>query len=83
MAIPGLEVGARLTVGTKQTKLAIESGNVVKVFIARDAEANLVEPIIDQCRENGIPVVTVASMRELGRACGIQVGAAAAAMVHR
>lgn len=75
-------MGLLLRVGTKQTRLAIDSGVAVKVFVARDAEEKLVEPIVLQCRELGIPVTRVASMRELGKACGIQVGAAAAAMVR-
>ena len=83
MAIPGLEAGAKLTVGSKQTRLAIDNGEALKVFVARDADAKLVEPIIDQCRDKGIPLVRAVSMRELGKACGIQVGAAAAAMVHK
>lgn len=83
MAIPELEDGAVLRVGTKQTRLAIDKGMAVKVFVARDADAKLVEPIILQCKELGVPVTQVASMRELGKACGIQVGAAAAAMVRK
>lgn len=82
MAIQGLE-GASLTVGTKQTRLAIENGSAVKVFIARDADPKLIDPIVVQCREKGIPLVSVVSMRELGKACGIQVGAAAATMVRK
>ncbi|MDD2283110.1 MAG: ribosomal L7Ae/L30e/S12e/Gadd45 family protein [Eubacteriales bacterium] len=83
MAISGSECGTSLSVGTKQTKLAIEKGEAVKVFIAGDADAKLVEPIAELCRELEIPLVSVVSMRELGKACGIQVGAAAAAMVRK
>ena len=81
MAVPGLGNGARITVGIKQTRLAIDRGKAVKVFIARDADAKLVEPIIAQCSDKEIPLVSVSSMRELGKACGIQVGAAAAALI--
>ena len=83
MAIPGLEAEANLTVGSKQTKLAIENGQAIKVFVARDAEARLVDPIVQQCTEKGIPVVRAVSMSELGKACGIQVGAAVAAIVQK
>lgn len=83
MAIPELEDGVILSVGTKQTRLAIEKGVAVKVFIALDAEAKLVDPIVNQCGNLGIPVVGVTSMRDLGKACGIQVGAAAAAVVRK
>lgn len=83
MAIPELEGGAQLTVGTKQTKLAIEKNLAIKVFVAQDAQAKIVEPLIVQCKEKGIPVVWVPNMLGLGKACGIQVGAAAAAMVRK
>lgn len=83
MATPGLEIGSNVFVGAKQTKLAIEKGEAVKVFIAGDADANLVAPIAERCKELGIPLVNVISMRELGKACGIQVGAAAAALVRK
>lgn len=83
MAIPGLDDSARLSVGTKQTKLALEKGEAEKVFIAGDADGKLVGPIVELCQELGIPLVSVDSMRELGKACGIQVGAAAAAIIRK
>lgn len=83
MAIPELEDGAALLVGTKQTRLAVEQGLAVKVFVAQDAEARLVEPIVLQCRNQGIPIVAVANMQDLGKACGIQVGAATAVLVRK
>ncbi|HPZ22242.1 MAG TPA: ribosomal L7Ae/L30e/S12e/Gadd45 family protein [Bacillota bacterium] len=83
MATRELEIGSNVLVGAKQTKLAIERGEAEKVFIAEDADAHLVEPIAERCRELGIPLVSVTSMRELGKACGIQVGASAAALVRK
>jgi large subunit ribosomal protein L7A len=83
MAIPELEDGAVLRVGAKQTRLALEQGMAIKVFFAQDAEARLVNPIVLQCRNQGVPVVGVASMQELGKACGIQVGAATAVLIRK
>ena len=83
MAVLRLKHGSNLSVGTKQTRLAIERGEAEKVFIANDAEPKLVEPIVQRCQELGIPLVSDSSMRELGKACGIQVGAAAAALLRR
>lgn len=82
MAIQGLQC-ANLAVGSKQTRLAVEKGRAEKVFVAQDADPKLIQPIVNQCRVRGVPLVMVASMRELGKACGIQVGAAAATMVRR
>lgn len=83
MAIPDLDEGASITVGLKQTRLAVEKGGAVKVFVAMDAEPRLILPLVDCCRQRCIPLVEVASMRELGSACGIQVGAAAAALLKQ
>lgn len=69
-----------LLIGTKQTKKAIIQENVEEVFVAEDADQHLIQPIIDLCQEHGIKVNFVDSMKQLGKACGIQVGAAAAAI---
>lgn len=72
---------ASRVVGVKQVKRAVESGRAQKVFLAQDAEARVAEPIAALCGEKGLPVLTGFSMRDLGRACGISVGAAVAALV--
>ncbi|MCI8526685.1 MAG: 50S ribosomal protein L7ae-like protein [Oscillospiraceae bacterium] len=74
-----LKTGPSL-VGLKQLRKALRDGGVRKVFLARDAEARLTIPIETQCREAGIACVWVETMAELGEACGIDVGAAAAAL---
>ena len=52
------------------------------VFIAQDAEEHVVSQIKEMCREKGIETVAVSTMKELGDACGIQVGAASAAILN-
>ena len=69
-------------VGLKQLRKALKDGSASKVFLAQNAEPRLVEPIEAQCREMGIPCVWVETMAELGAACGIEVGAAAAAALR-
>lgn len=71
-----------IVVGLKQLRKALKDDSVRKVFLARNAEPRLVEPIEAQCREMGIECVWVESMAELGTACGIEVGAAAAAALR-
>lgn len=78
-----LEADCVLSVGAKQTIIAIDKGLAVKVFIAGDADTKIVNPIAERCKELRIPLVTVPSKDELGKTCGIQVGAAAAAMVRK
>ena len=68
-------------VGVKQVKRAVESGRALKVFLAQDAEGRVTAPIAALCEEKGVSVETGFSMTDLGRACGISVGAAVAATV--
>jgi large subunit ribosomal protein L7A len=51
------------------------------VFIAQDADRRVVEPVLRAAREQSVEIVEVASMVALGRACGIAVGAATAAIL--
>lgn len=69
------------TVGVKQTQRALEKGNVIRVYIAKDAETHVLRPIMDQCNTQGIEVLEVPTMTELGKACGIEVGAAVVALL--
>lgn len=68
-------------VGIKQLRKALADGRVKKAFIAEDADPALTAPIIAQCQETNVTVISVATMRQLGEACRIPVNAAAAAIV--
>jgi large subunit ribosomal protein L7A len=48
---------------------------------AGDADERVMEPLRELCREEGIEVLETESMKALGMACGIEVGAAAAAVL--
>ena len=69
-------------VGVKQLRKAIRMGRAALVFLADDADPALTGPIESACRECGIPVARVDTMRHLGEACGISVGSACAATLH-
>ena len=68
-------------VGIKQVKRALREGRALEV-LADDADPALTEPLEAACREAGVKVTHTASMKELGRACAISVGAACAAFVR-
>lgn len=70
-----------MLVGIKQLRKALRTGSAKQVYLAQNADPALTEPIAAQCSENHIPYVWVRTMAELGQACGIDVGAAAAAIV--
>ena len=64
------------TVGLKQSLKAIQKGIVDKVYVAKDAEERVVSRIISLCEEKDIPIVYADSMKQLGKACEIDVSAA-------
>lgn len=68
-------------VGTKQALKAVEKDRAVKVFIAEDAEGRVLEPLIEVCARKGVPVAKVQSMKELGKACGVEVNTASCALL--
>lgn len=73
---------AKLVVGAKQLKKAILGGKALHVYLAEDADPAVTEPLEALCGEHEIPCSHVHTMAELGRACHIEVGAAAAATVR-
>ena len=66
-----------LIIGTKQTVKALRTGNAETVIIALDADSTITSKVIDAAKEYSVPIDYVASMRLLGKACKIDVGAAA------
>ncbi|MFY9189104.1 MAG: ribosomal L7Ae/L30e/S12e/Gadd45 family protein [bacterium] len=81
MMLDQLRTARRKSVGTKQTLKAVQKGIARQVFVAKDAEPHVVSPLLTLCQENDTPYTYADNMKVLGRACGIQVGAAAAAII--
>ena len=73
---------ARKVVGVKQLRRALADRTAAAVFLAKDADPALVQLLAQQCEEAGITPVWAESMQALGKACGISVGAAAAAILR-
>ncbi|GGJ75250.1 large subunit ribosomal protein L7A [Anoxybacillus voinovskiensis] len=71
-----------VVVGTKQTVRALKEGNVREVVIAEDADKAITDKIVEAAKEANVPVMKVDSMKKLGKACKIQVGAAAVAIIR-
>ena len=69
-------------VGAKQLRKAFKSGTVRQVYLARNADPAITEPIEALCLQNHVEYAWVRSMLDLGKACGIEVGAAVAASVN-
>lgn len=83
MSVDRLRFSKAKTVGAKQTAKAVSKGIAETVFIAADADPRVTGDIVQMCEDTGIPVETIESMQVLGKACGIAVGAAAAALVKK
>lgn len=73
---------AAKVVGVKQSKKVIRDGGAKHVFIAADAERRITEPIYELCRAHSVEVTEVPSMKELGSAVGIAVGAAVVTVIE-
>ncbi|MFC4620237.1 50S ribosomal protein L7ae-like protein [Camelliibacillus cellulosilyticus] len=69
-----------IIIGTKQSIKALKDDRIQEVVIAADADARVTEKIVELAKEKGVPVDVVDSMKKLGKACGIDVGAAAVAL---
>lgn len=69
----------KTVVGAKQLKKALNAGQTKLVFLAANADPAITEPIEALCQLKHVDYAWVKSMTDLGHACGIEVGAAAAA----
>lgn len=81
MARLPMEQKQKKVVGTKQTIKAIEKGSATQVYVAKDAEQHVVRDLLEKCKIKEIPIIYVDTMIDLGKACGIDVGAASAAVI--
>ena len=72
----------KLVVGAKQLRKALQQGRAIRVFLAENADPSITEPIEAMCQNYHIDCAWVPNMLDLGKACGIEVGAAAAAAVE-
>lgn len=80
MTLEALKTAKRV-IGIKQVAKAVKREAATEVFIADDADVKVVEPLETLCTQQNVPVSRVSSMKELGTACNIEVGAAAAAAI--
>lgn len=72
--------GSNKVVGAKQVKRALRDGRAVRLFMAMDADPRLLQPLVQEAVNRQVPVSQVPTMKELGAACGIAVGAAVAVL---
>ncbi|ABO65487.1 MULTISPECIES: 50S ribosomal protein L7ae-like protein [Geobacillus] len=72
----------KIVIGTKQTIRALKEGKAAEVIVAEDADLPIIEKVMAAANEANVPITKVDSMKKLGKACKIQVGAAAVAILR-
>lgn len=80
MSYEKVKQAKQFKVGLKETIKAIENGQAQEVILAEDAEPHILSRIQDTCQHYEMRTVYVDSMKELGKACGIDVGAVSVAI---
>lgn len=73
--------GQSKVVGAKQVRRALEAGTAQVVLLADDADPRVTEPIARLCEAQSVGVERGYTMKDLGRACGLAVGSAVAALL--
>lgn len=81
MTLEALKQAEQRTVGVKQTQKAVARQVAEVVYIACDADERVTGKLLELCEANHVATVTTESMLEIGRACSINVKAAAAAVL--
>ncbi|MEA5038667.1 MAG: ribosomal L7Ae/L30e/S12e/Gadd45 family protein [Clostridiaceae bacterium] len=78
--ITDLKTGKKV-VGVKQSGKAVASGKAAEAFLAENCEMCIRDSFTELCEKYQVPLTIIPTMAELGVACGIQVGAAAAVLL--
>lgn len=71
----------KIVIGKKQTLRAILKNEAEKVYVSKDADKHVTQPIVDACKSSNVEIIYYDNMKELGASCGINVNAAAAAVL--
>lgn len=80
-AVETARATGQLKIGTNEVTKAIERGNAELVIISEDVEPpEIVMHLPAICEEKDVPYTYVGKKDDLGRACGIDVHAASAAI---
>ena len=76
-----LRSAPRKVVGMKQVTRALRAGKAARAYAANDADTFIFQQVVRAAEAAGVPCVRVATMKELGIVCGVEVPAAAAAVL--
>ena len=65
-------------VGIKECRKIVKQVQAEKAYIALYASPHVTDPVRELCEAEGVLIIDAESMEALGKACGIDVGAAVA-----
>ncbi|NLM35323.1 MAG: 50S ribosomal protein L7ae-like protein [Clostridiales bacterium] len=71
-------LSGKKVIGIKQTGKSLRNGFGKTLYVAKDSDEHLINPLIKLAEELKVEIIYVNTMKELGRLCGIDVGAAVA-----
>lgn len=71
-------LNGKKVIGVKQTTKAIKNGQGETLYLAKDADNKLIDSVEQLASNSSLKIVYINTMEELGRLCGIDVGAATA-----
>ncbi|MBE7034835.1 MAG: 50S ribosomal protein L7ae-like protein [Ruminococcaceae bacterium] len=73
--------GQQMFIGIKQCTEAVNADKVKKAYVALDADSSIRNPFEALCKAKSVPISYYDTKQQLGRACGIDVGAACAVVL--
>jgi large subunit ribosomal protein L7A len=71
---------SRKVVGTRRLLKALSAGEIALVYLADDAEMFIRTQVAEACEKAGVRLIVVPEMKQLGKACGVDVKTAAAGL---
>ncbi|TCS81555.1 50S ribosomal protein L7ae-like protein [Tepidibacillus fermentans] len=82
MSYEKVKQAKHLSIGLKQTLKSLERDAALEIVVAKDAERRVTQKVIQLAEEKKVPIFYVDSMKQLGKACGIEVGASTVAILR-
>lgn len=80
MSYEKVKQAKKTIIGTKQTVKAMQKGLVKEIYIALDVEERIIELARRTAQENNVLIHYVESKVDLGKACGLRLGASVVAI---
>ena len=76
-----LAAAKRKVAGAKQVIKAARNGDLAVAYIAEDAESHIKKEILAALQKNDVRYELAFAMKDIGHACGIEVGSACAGIL--